>query len=188
MQKYNALLALFMIFLVGCSSAPKDTSYEPIPDDLPPVDETLSDPNLDPDAELGALNDGDADCLAPCIYPLDAVNDSSSDLAKRLIFFGYDDSSIQDEYNYTIEQHAIYLKSHPTVKIRLEGHTDERGSREYNVALGERRALSVRQVLLLQGVTSEQITTVSFGEELPLDLGRDESAWSQNRRVEIVYE
>ena len=71
--------------------------------------------------------------------------------------------------------------------MRLEGHADERGSREYNIGLGERRAQSVRNVLLLQGGTSDQITTVSFGEERPAVIGSDEEAWSLNRRVEIVY-
>jgi peptidoglycan-associated lipoprotein len=75
----------------------------------------------------------------------------------------------------------------PRRRIRLEGHTDERGSREYNIGLGERRALSVRRYLLLQGVSSDQLTTVSYGEERPAVLGSNEQAWAQNRRVELVY-
>ncbi len=184
MKKIHGLLIIITIFMVACTSAPKEQEVELLPEEsLPPIAEE----NFEPEPIVEPIIE-DPDCLAPCRYPLDAINDSNSELAKRLIFFGYNDSSIKDEYAYTIDQHALYLQSHPSVTVRLEGHTDERGSREYNVALGERRALSVRQVLLLRGVSADQITTVSFGEELPLDLGRDESAWSQNRRVEIVYD
>ena len=83
--------------------------------------------------------------------------------------------------------HAKYLGAHPATRVRLEGHTDERGSREYNIGLGERRAQSVRRALLLQGATDTQISTVSYGEERPAAPGHDEAAWAKNRRVEIVY-
>lgn len=181
MRKIHGLLILVTIFVAACTSAPKEPIVETIPEPEPiPVVEPVQEPIVSPVT--------DPDCLEPCIYQKDAILDPNSELAKRIIFFDYDQSSIKPEFNYTIEQHATYLKSHPAVTIRLEGHTDERGSREYNIALGEQRSLSIRQMLLLQGVFADQITTVSFGEELPLDLGRDESAWAQNRRVEIVYE
>lgn len=121
-------------------------------------------------------------------FSRDALFDQSSVLADRVIYFGFDKSDIQSEYMAIIENHGQYLASYPDVKVRLEGHTDERGSREYNIALGERRALSVRQLLLLQGVSENQITTISFGEELPALEGHDESSWSKNRRVEFVYD
>lgn len=194
MLKKLGLVSLLALILAACASAPN----EPIEPDFAPIaDEPVADPifeepeiTFDEPEEPVILEPiiTDPNCLEPCVYPLEAVNDPSSELSQRLIFFDFDQSTIRSEFNYILEQHAIYLKSHPSVNIRLEGHTDERGSREYNIALGEQRALSVRQVLLLQGVLSDQITTVSFGEELPLDLGRDETAWSQNRRVEIVYE
>jgi len=86
-----------------------------------------------------------------------------------------------------VAAHAKYLAGHPGTRVRLEGHTDERGSREYNIGLGERRAQSVRRALLLQGAADAQISTVSYGEERPAAPGHDEAAWAKNRRVEIVY-
>ena len=87
----------------------------------------------------------------------------------------------------TLTHHANYLRENPTATITLEGHGDERGSREYNIGLGERRAQAVRQIMELSGVGANQLTTVSYGEEKPAVDGHDESAWSQNRRVELVY-
>ena len=83
--------------------------------------------------------------------------------------------------------HAAFLAKNPSQKVRLEGHADERGSREYNIGLGERRAQAVRRALMLQGVTENQITTVSYGEERPAVQGSDEAAYAKNRRVELVY-
>jgi peptidoglycan-associated lipoprotein len=105
----------------------------------------------------------------------------------RVIYFEFDRFDIKPEYNAILQAHARYLSSNPTARVRLEGHADERGSREYNIGLGEKRAQSVRSVLLLQGAVSDQITTVSFGEERPAVIGSDDEAWSLNRRVEIVY-
>lgn len=117
----------------------------------------------------------------------DELNDPSSPLAKRVVYFDYDSSAIRDEDRATVEAHAQYLTRHADVKVTLEGHTDERGSREYNIALGERRANAVRDLMLLQGIAAGQISTVSYGEERPSVLGSDESAYRMNRRVEIVY-
>jgi peptidoglycan-associated lipoprotein len=105
----------------------------------------------------------------------------------RIIYFGYDQFEIKPEYDVILQAHAKYLSANPASRVRLEGHADERGSREYNIGLGEKRAQSVRNVLLLQGAVSDQIATVSFGEERPAVIGSDEEAWSLNRRVEIVY-
>ncbi|MEZ5564891.1 MAG: peptidoglycan-associated lipoprotein Pal [Gammaproteobacteria bacterium] len=105
----------------------------------------------------------------------------------RVIYFDFDRFDVKPEYNAILQAHSRYLVANPTAHIRLEGHADERGSREYNIGLGEKRAQAVRNVLLLQGATSSQISTVSFGEERPAVIGSDEEAWSLNRRVEIVY-
>jgi len=104
-----------------------------------------------------------------------------------IIYFDYDRAEIKPEYVPIIAAHAKYLNGNPNRRVRLEGHTDERGSREYNIGLGERRAQAVRRALMLQGVTEAQITTVSYGEERPAVLGSDESAYAKNRRVEFVY-
>lgn len=108
-------------------------------------------------------------------------------LAKRTIYFDFDSSEIKGEGTDIVAAHAKYLAAHPNIHVRLEGNTDERGSREYNIGLGERRAQSVRRALLLQGASDAQISTVSYGAERPVDPGHDEAAWAKNRRVDIVY-
>ena len=109
-------------------------------------------------------------------------------LAKRTYHFAYDSFDVSDEDVMSISAHAKRLAHSGRAKVRVEGHTDERGSREYNVALGERRANAVANILTLKGVPQEQVTVVSYGKEKPASHGHDESAWSQNRRVVIVYE
>lgn len=104
----------------------------------------------------------------------------------QLIFFDFDKSDIRSEFRGLVGEHAQFIAD-TGARVRLEGHADERGSREYNIGLGERRAQSVRQALMLSGVQGSQIATLSYGEERPLDSGKGEQAWSQNRRVEIVY-
>jgi len=108
-------------------------------------------------------------------------------LAKRTVYFDFDSSEIKGEGTDIVAAHAKYLAGNPATRVRLEGHTDERGSREYNIGLGERRAQAVRRALLLQGAADAQISTVSYGEERPAVPGHDEAAWAKNRRVEIVY-
>lgn len=112
---------------------------------------------------------------------------TAPDLQSRTIYFDFDSSEIKPDYTAVIAAHARYLVANPNVRVRLEGNTDERGSREYNIGLGERRAQAVRQALMLQGVAESQITTVSYGEERPAVTGHTEAAWSKNRRVDIVY-
>ena len=108
-------------------------------------------------------------------------------LAKRTVYFDFDSSEIKGDGTDIVAAHAKHLAANPGARVRLEGHTDERGSREYNIGLGERRAQSVRRALLLQGAADAQISTVSYGEERPAVAGHDETAWAKNRRVEIVY-
>ncbi len=114
-------------------------------------------------------------------------DDPSNPLSKRVVYFEFDSYSIKPEDRDIIIAHAEYLSANSGEKVVLEGHADERGTREYNIALGERRANAVKQLMTLQGVSSSQIDVVSFGEERPIAIGHDESAWSQNRRVEILY-
>ena len=109
------------------------------------------------------------------------------DPAKRVIYFMYDSSEVMPEYVSVINAHANFLASNPGRTITLEGHADERGSSEYNIALGEQRARSVAKMMRLQGASDSQMQLVSFGEEKPAVQGSDESAYHQNRRVEISY-
>lgn len=121
------------------------------------------------------------------LYGGDELNDPNSPLSNRIIYFEYDSASVRPEDQPILDAHAEYLGKNPNISVRLEGHTDERGSREYNLALGERRALSIRQLLMLQGASADQFRVTSFGEERPAVDGSGESVWAQNRRVEIVY-
>lgn len=120
---------------------------------------------------------------------LEALEPDPADpvLSNMTIYFDFDRDNIRSEFIPTLDAHAAFLMENPRRRVRLEGHTDERGSREYNIGLGERRALSVRRYLLLQGVSADQLTTVSYGEERPAMLGSNEEAWARNRRVELVY-
>lgn len=113
--------------------------------------------------------------------------DPSSPLSVHTIYFGFDSAAIPPRFAPVIEAHAEYLAKHPNVHLRLGGHTDERGTREYNVALGQRRAEAVKRALVLSGAPANQITTLSFGEERPAVIGHTLEAYAKNRRVELVY-
>jgi peptidoglycan-associated lipoprotein len=114
-------------------------------------------------------------------------SDPNNPLSKSTIYFMLDSSQIQPDFEPVIAAHARYLANHPGQQIALEGHADERGSREYNIALGENRAKSVANLMRAQGVSDSQLNLVSYGEEKPAAFGSDESAWELNRRVELVY-
>jgi len=115
---------------------------------------------------------------------------AKQELAKvgMVIYFDYDSSDLKPEYNTVVAAHAKYLASNASLKVRLEGNTDERGTREYNIGLGERRANAVAQALEARGVSASQLTTVSYGKERPVALGHDEASWGQNRRVDLVQQ
>ncbi len=119
--------------------------------------------------------------------PLDPLNPKSMLNQQRSVFFDYDSVVVKDEYKPLVSAHARYLVANRTQKITIEGNTDERGSREYNIALGQKRADSVRQMMVLLGVKEDQIEAVSFGEEKPRNQGHDEASFSQNRRSDIRY-
>ena len=115
-------------------------------------------------------------------------SDPSSPLSKRIIYFEYDSSQVLHEFVSVIEAHARYLMNNPNQRIVLEGHSDERGTREYNISLAEQRAKSVFKMQQLIGVMGSQIDIVSYGEEKPADLGHNDESFALNRRVEIVYQ
>lgn len=116
-----------------------------------------------------------------------ALNDPDSPLAVRIIYFDYDSANIRGDFADTVAAHAALLAANPGISVTLEGHADERGSREYNLALGERRALAVRRQLVLLGASAGQVRSVSYGEERPAVDGHDEESYAMNRRVELVY-
>jgi peptidoglycan-associated lipoprotein len=165
--------------LFGCSN-------EQVKDDVPVEVEDLSSSsgtNAEGSEESGAQAYG-TEGGTTSMYELD---DPQSPLSVRIIYFEYNSDEIRSEFRSTIEAHAAYLSQNPDTTITLEGHADERGSREYNLALGESRALAVKQQMLILGASSSQIRLVSYGEERPAIDGHDEASWQQNRRVELLY-
>lgn len=119
---------------------------------------------------------------------VDELNDPNSPLAKRSVYFDFDSYSVKDEYQSLLGQHARYLKAHPERHVLIQGNTDERGTSEYNLALGQKRAEAVLHALELMGVPDSQLEAVSLGKEKPVALGHDEAAWAQNRRADLVYQ
>jgi peptidoglycan-associated lipoprotein len=115
------------------------------------------------------------------------LRDPNNILSKRSVFFDYDSNAVKDEYKGLVQAHSRYLGDKRDSKIRIEGNCDERGSREYNLALGQRRAESVKKMMTVLGVGDGRIETVSYGEEKPMAPGHDEQSWSQNRRADIKY-
>ncbi|RKG32657.1 peptidoglycan-associated lipoprotein Pal [Acinetobacter tianfuensis] len=109
-------------------------------------------------------------------------------LAKRVVHFDYDSTELSNEDLQTLQAHAQFLVANANSRVALTGHTDERGTREYNMALGERRAKAVESFLVTSGVSANQLEAVSYGKEMPINAGHDENAWKENRRVEINYE
>ncbi len=134
-------------------------------------------------AAAAAQAQADADAAAA-----QAKADAEAALASRSVFFPFDVDAIQDADKDKIVTHAQNLAQNPNLKVRVEGNADERGSSEYNLALGQRRAKNTKKALVLGGAKAAQITTVSYGEEKPRAAGHDESAWSQNRRADINYD
>jgi peptidoglycan-associated lipoprotein len=116
-----------------------------------------------------------------------ALNDPASPLYTKTIYFDFDRDSIRSEYIEVLRAHARYLIQNASVAVLIEGHADERGSREYNIGLGERRANAVKRFLEAEGVDSVQVNTISYGEERPVAFGNDEASWAENRRAVLVY-
>ena len=116
-----------------------------------------------------------------------ALKDPANILSKRSIYYELDKFDVRDEYRGLVEAHAKYLRENPKTRVLIQGNTDERGSREYNVGLGQRRSDGVKRMLILLGARDEQIESVSLGEEKPQADGHNEDAWSKNRRSDILY-
>lgn len=171
-QSHGFIVALPLALLAACSSTGGTTSAGTAVEDQSMV------------TERGAVSTGAAGVETSGAYSL---GNPDTPLARRVIHFDYDSSEILPEDRQLISDHAAYLAANDGLRVTLEGNTDERGSPEYNVALGERRAKSIRRAFELQGVGPEQVTIISYGEEKPAAEGHSEAAWRQNRRVEIVY-
>ncbi len=123
--------------------------------------------------------------VAPVV--VDELNNPTGPLAKRSVYFDFDSYTVKSDYQPLLDAHAQYLRSHPNRHVLIQGNTDERGTSEYNLALGERRSQAVLHDLETLGVADSQLEAVSFGEEKPTALGHDEASWAQNRRADLVY-
>jgi peptidoglycan-associated lipoprotein len=170
--KLNNLIALALVaLLAGCSTAAKKGGGAAVEDH-----------------SMGGAGGVEASGAAGTTsYAGASLTDPNSPLSHRVIYFEYDSDAIQPADQDLITAHASYLSAHPNQMVTLEGHTDERGTPEYNIGLGDRRAQAVKKAFELQGVAAQQITVVSYGEEKPAAEGHSEAAWRLNRRVEIVY-
>lgn len=168
-RSLSTLFALVAV-LAACSSQP------PAPEQQPSGVESRT-PNA---GNTAPVNTGTVD-------PLAALKDPRSPLSKREVFFDFDSFAIRDEYRSLIEAHARFLVANPKLKILIQGNADERGSREYNLALGQKRAEALKKALQLLGVREDQIEAVSLGEEKPRSHEQTEEGWAQNRRDDILY-
>ncbi len=180
MLKQITVTLLACIFLSACETAAERGDVE-TQDKGRPVD-AVDQPDGAEVTTLGAGDQGRADISA-----LDAPQQVDPELSIRTIYFEFDSSDIRFEDRAAIAAHAAHLVANPDIVITLEGHADERGSREYNLALGERRAQAVQRQMSVLGTPSAQLRNISYGEERPKIDGHDEDAWHQNRRVEIIY-
>ncbi|BCB27447.1 peptidoglycan-associated lipoprotein [Sulfurimicrobium lacus] len=129
-----------------------------------------------------------SETVAPLSISVNPLKDPNNILSKRSIYYDFDSSVVKNEFKRLIEAHAKYLTAHPDAKVTVQGNTDERGSREYNIALGDQRAESVRKMMKVLGVPDKQIEAVSFGKEKPKANCHDESCWKANRRSDLVYQ
>lgn len=171
------VLGLLCLALAGCATG---TVFGPV--------QTVVVPALAPTAEVPLAAPHANAAAAQRIRVFPSHLDPQSDLYRqRSVFFDFDGWALRQQDKQVVEMHGIYLWRYPELHVRVEGNTDDRGSREYNLALGERRAQAVKETLQLLGASGEQIDTVSYGEEKPRHHGRDERSRAQNRRADIVY-
>ena len=177
------LVAIFAAALVGCSTTP--TTEAPI-EDKGAAGATA--PGAGGAVTGGAQGGSVSGAQSGAgVLGADELRNPNSILSKRSIYFDFDSFVVKDEYRPLVEAHARYLQSHANARMTIQGNTDERGSREYNIALGQKRADAVKRMMTLLGARDNQIETVSFGEERPKNPGHDESAWAENRRDDILY-
>ena len=166
MKKSLLLVSLLSLFLFGCSSTPINDASKP----------------AGPSSAVSEVSDDDKD------LDLSSLRDPNNILSKRSIYFDYDKDVVKAEYKDLVAAHAKYVSSHPKAKMTLTGNTDDRGSREYNVSLGQRRSVSVKKLMNVLGAQDTQIETVSFGEERADTNCKDDACHAKDRRVDISYE
>ena len=182
MKRWMMMTAIVGV-LVGCSSTPTQEQDGAKVEDRTPSTATTT-PTPPPKTGPGTTT-------APVTTPqvrADELNDPSSPLSRRSVYFDYDSNVVKDEFKPLVSAHGKYLSTHRAKRVTIQGNTDERGSREYNLALGQRRADAVKQMMTLSGAPASQIETVSFGEEKPRAQGNSEQSYAENRRADLVYQ
>ena len=170
--------ALVAVVVAGCSSTPTTAPVEDKSAEVAAAGATT------PGASTSATTTSGVTGTSSGVNPL---KDPNNILSKRSIYFEFDSFTIADQYKPILQAHAKYLAANRNARVTLQGHADERGSREYNIALGQKRSDSVKRTMTLLGVQETIVETVSFGKEKPKNMGHDEAAWAENRRVDIIY-
>jgi peptidoglycan-associated lipoprotein len=185
------IAGLLAVFVASCASTQEEFIVE---EDGAPVDSQAQTGGVDDGSSGGAdatgLTDGDSadgSAMGVPMNALETLEQSEGTMSVRIVYFEFDSAKLTSESLEILETHGNFIAANGEVTVRLEGHADERGSREYNIALGDRRAQSVRRVLLFQGASTDQVETVSYGEEQPAVAEHTEAAWALNRRVELIY-
>jgi peptidoglycan-associated lipoprotein len=174
-MKHIALCTVLLLALAGCAKDQKEAKVE---------DRSTGTPQTTPRTE------GTGPTTRATTEPNitgNPLTDPNSPLSKRSVYFDFDSNEVKDEYRGLLQAHARYIGDHREARVRIEGNTDERGSREYNLALGQRRAEAVKRVMTVLGADGNRIETISYGEEKPKSAGHDEAAWAENRRADIRY-
>ena len=175
----NIALAAAVAVALGLAGCAKDTSQAKIEDRNPPAQQQQ--PRTQ-DSTAGRATPQDQSRVSG-----NELTDPNSPLSKRSVYFDFDSNEVKDQYRGLLQAHARYIGDHRDARVRIEGNTDERGSREYNLALGQRRAEAVKRIMAVMGADGARIETISYGEEKPKNPGHDEAAWQENRRADIKY-
>jgi peptidoglycan-associated lipoprotein len=172
----SVTITLIFLLMIGCSSTPTGEEGAEVSEQSTGV----GGENSNGEASTSAASEAEA-------WYGDPLENPNSLLATRVIYFDYDQSTVRSDYLDVIQAHADYLAANPQAVVRLEGHADERGTREYNLGLGENRANAVRSLMMAQGVSDSQMVVVSYGEERPAAFETTDESLALNRRVELIY-
>lgn len=186
MNKNLVMSVMLVTLLAACSSKPVKEEPKAAVEDKSPATQTAAKPAV-PAAEPAAAPAAETKTTAAPAAAANPLTDPNNILSKRNIYFDYDKDEVKAEYRALVEAHAKYLVANPNARMTLQGNADDRGSREYNLALGQRRAAAVKKVMNVYGASDKQIETVSFGEEKGRCSEQTEACWAQNRRADIVY-
>lgn len=179
-------IATLSLVLAGCASTPPQDSAAPV-EERSAATGTNGTGAATSGAGAGNITGSAAGTGSAAARGGNPLRDPSSPLSKRSVYFDFDSFVVKDEYKPLVEAHARYLQGNRGTRVTIQGNTDERGSREYNIALGQKRAEAAKRMMVLLGAGEGQVDTVSFGKEKPRAQGHDESAWAENRRDDIVY-